>query len=91
MWLLTVMKIKVFKITFLTRSLYGYYVDNAEALYDEYIEQLSEINEEDPPEAEEEEEEETEIEAVERMKTSIIEHFEEQNESISLLQVIAFS
>lgn len=60
---------------------------NAEALNDEYMEQLTEINEEDSPEVEEDEEEETEIEAVERMKTSIIEHFEEQVESVSLLQV----
>lgn len=53
------------------------------------MEQLTEIDEEEPPELEEDDEQETEIEAVERMKSSIIEQFEEQIESISLLQVIA--
>lgn len=53
------------------------------------MEQLAEIDEEEPPELEEDDEQETEIEAVERMKSSIIEQFEEQIESISLLQVIA--
>lgn len=55
--------------------------------HDDYLEQLAEIDDEEEPELEEEDEEETEIEAVERMKSSIIEQFEEQIESISLLQV----
>lgn len=59
----------------------------ADTYHDEYLEQLAEINEEEPPELEEDEEEETEIEAVERMKSAIIEQFEEQIELISLLQV----
>lgn len=58
-----------------------------DAYHDEYLEQLAEITEEEPPELEEDEEEETEIEAVERMKSAIIEQFEEQIELISLLQV----
>ena len=57
----------------------------------EYLEQVAEINEEDPPEIEEDDEEESEIEAIERMKSAIIEHFEEQIESNSLLQVYLHS
>ena len=52
------------------------------------MEQLAEINDEEPPELDLDEEEESEIEANERMKSSIIEQYEEQVESVSLLQVI---
>ena len=63
------------------------YIDPAHVYHDEYLEQLAEINDEDPPEVEEDEEEESEVEATERMKSTIIEQFEEQIESLSLLQV----
>lgn len=58
-----------------------------DAYRDDCLEQLTEIDEEEPPEAEEDEEKETEIEAIERMKSAIIEQYEEQVELISLLQV----
>lgn len=61
---------------------------NADIFHDEYLEQLAEIDEEELPDVEEDEEEETEIEAIERMKSSIIEQFEEQLELISLLQEV---
>lgn len=60
----------------------------SDAYNEEYLEQLAEINDEEPPELDLDEEEESEIEANERMKSSIIEQYEEQVESVSLLQVI---
>lgn len=55
--------------------------------YEDYREQLAELEAEEPPE-EEEEEEEAEEDPNERMWTALVEKFEEQNESLSTLQVL---
>lgn len=55
--------------------------------YDEYQEQLAELNAEKFPEEEEEEPEEEEEEVHERFQSAIAEKFEEQNEAIFALKV----
>ena len=55
--------------------------------YDEYQEQLAELNAEEFQDDEEEEPEEEEDEMHERFRSSIIERFEEQNEANFALQV----
>ena len=56
--------------------------------YDEYQEQLEELNAAEFIDEEEEEPEEEEDEVRERFKSSIIEKYEEQNEALFAIQVI---
>lgn len=55
--------------------------------YDEYQQQLAEVNAEEFLDEEEEEPEEGEDEVHERFNSSLIEKFEQQNESVFTLQV----
>lgn len=54
--------------------------------YDEYQDQLAELDAEEPPE-EEEEDEEDEEDVEERMRSSLTEKFEEENDKLSTIQV----
>ena len=56
----------------------------------EYREQIAEIDDEEFVEDEEDEEDESENEAIERIKASITENFEETTEAISNIQVSKF-
>ena len=60
--------------------------EDEDPFFDDYQEQLAELNAEEPPE-EEQEEEETEEDFEERTRSSLIEAFEEQNNSLSTIQV----
>lgn len=61
----------------------------AEQLEEELQERLAEMDEEEPPEIEEEEEEEDESEALDRMKSSLSEQYQECVEQISQIQVFS--
>ena len=54
---------------------------------DEYRERLAELDEEEFPEEEEEEDEEEEGDARQRMRSALVEKFEEQTEALSTLKV----
>ena len=54
---------------------------------DEYRERLAELDEEEFPEEEEEEDEEEEGDAKQRMRSALVEKFEEETEALSTLKV----
>ena len=60
--------------------------DEIDHIEEEWKEKLANIDEEEPPEIEEMEEE-SESEAINRMKNSLVELYEEQVEHISQVQV----